>query len=232
MGGAEPFRCKYTEKIFIREGDLYEPLDFLQGPDAGPGYRMDIPERDAFPEQTDFLLVLVLVGIVTFAVGGWSAHLDPFPAALGDIQVTTARHTLLDSQPLHRRYLEENCADERCDRIDLAVGVEGVEVVVLNVEGDPILVEVVDDFEGFERVSPEAADFEAYDPVQAMLLDILHQCRDFLSVGEFGRSADLVGEYLHYFPVHSLAVVREFHHLPFVVLPLCRDPCQNCYLFH
>ena len=42
----------------------------------------------------------------------------------------------------------------------------------------------------------------------------------------------LVGEHLHDLPVHSLAVVREFHHLPFVVLPLCRDPCQNCYLFH
>ena len=119
---------------------------------------MDIPERDAFPEQGDFLLVLVLVGIIALAVGGWSAHLDPIPAALGDIQVTTACHPFLDGQSFHRRYLEQDSADERCDRIDLPIRVEGVEVVVLNVEGDPILVEVVDDFEGFERVPSQTVD--------------------------------------------------------------------------
>ncbi|MBQ7750122.1 MAG: hypothetical protein IJR77_02740 [Bacteroidales bacterium] len=33
-----------------------------------------------------------------------------------------------------------------------SIGVEGVEVVVFDVKGDPVLVEVVDNFEGFERV--------------------------------------------------------------------------------
>lgn len=87
-------------------------LQLAERIDAGPRDGGDIAEADAFPKQTDFLLVLVLVGIVAFTVGRWSAHLDTLPAALGDVLVTTARHTLLDSQPLHRRYLEENCADE------------------------------------------------------------------------------------------------------------------------
>lgn len=65
-----------------------------------------------------------------------------------------------------------------------------------------------------------------------MLLDIIHQPGDFLSVCVSCGSADLVGEYLHDLPVHPLALVGQFHHLPFVVLSLCRDPCQNCYLVH
>ena len=106
MGGTEPFRCKYTQKFFIREGDLFEPLDFLQGPDAGSGYRFDISQRNAFPEQGDFLLILVLVGIVALAIGLRSAHLDPFPTASGDVLVTTARHPFLDGQSIHTGYLE------------------------------------------------------------------------------------------------------------------------------
>lgn len=86
---------------------------------------------------------------------GRSAHLDPFPAALGDIQVTPARHSFLDGEPFHRRYLEQDCADERCDRIDLPIRIEGVEVIVLDVERYPILVEVVDDLEGFEGIASQ-----------------------------------------------------------------------------
>ena len=129
-------------------------------------------------------------------------------------------HPFLDGQSLHTGYLEQDSTDERGDRIDLPIRIEGVEIVVLDVEGDPILVEVVDDLQCLEGITPQTADFEAYDPVQAMLLDVLHQPGDLLSVGIFRGSADLVGENLHDLPVHPLAVVREFHHLPFVVLSL------------
>jgi len=78
----------------------------LECPDAGSGYLLDVTERDTLPEQTDFLMVLVLVGIVALAVRGWSAHLDSFPAALGDVLVTATRHPLLDGQSLYTGYLE------------------------------------------------------------------------------------------------------------------------------
>ena len=60
---------KYTEKISFCEGDLYEAFEPLECPEAGSGYRFDITQRDALPEQADFLLVLVLVAFIAFPVG-------------------------------------------------------------------------------------------------------------------------------------------------------------------
>ena len=93
----------------------------MQGPDAGSSYLLYVTEADALPEQRDFLLVLVLVGIVTLAIGGRSAHLDPFPTASGDVLIPAAFHPLLDGQSLHTGYLEQDSTDERGDRIDLPI---------------------------------------------------------------------------------------------------------------
>ena len=76
-----------TEKIWICEGDLYKAFEPLERADAGTGYLLDVTERNTLPEQGNFLLVLVLVGIIALMIGGWSAHLDPFPAASGDVLV-------------------------------------------------------------------------------------------------------------------------------------------------
>ena len=149
-------------------------LEPLECPDAGPGNLLDVTERDAFPEQTDFLLVLVSVALVALAVGRRSSHLDPFPAAFCDVLIPAAFHPLLDGLPLHRGNFEQDGTDKRCDGIDLAVFVEGVEVVILDVERYTVLVEVVDDLECLERIPPQTADFEAYDPVKPVLLDILY----------------------------------------------------------
>ena len=93
----------------------------------------DVAETDALSEQTDFTAILLLVRILGFPIGCGTAHLDTFPAALGDVLVTTTCHPFRDGQPFHRGDFEQDGADEGCDGIDLAVGVEGLKVVVLDI---------------------------------------------------------------------------------------------------
>lgn len=110
-GGAGPLFCKYTKMIFLREGESQESFEFLRSTDAGSCYLLDVPERDALPEQRDFLLVLVFVGLVALAVGRRSSHLDPFPAASGYVLVPAGLHPLLDGEPLHAGDFEQDGAD-------------------------------------------------------------------------------------------------------------------------
>ena len=69
MGGAEPSFANIQKRFrFVKTG-LQEPLEPLECPEAGSGYRFDITQRDALPEQADFLLVLVLVAFIALTVG-------------------------------------------------------------------------------------------------------------------------------------------------------------------
>lgn len=152
---------KNAGKNKLEQYDLQDDrLQFAEGIDRCARDGNDIAEADALTEQTDFAAILLLIGIVGLPIGCGTAHLDSFPAALGDVLVSAARHPFRDGQPLHRSDFKQDGADKGCDGIDLAVGVESLKVVILHIETDPMLVEALYDLEGLEGVTTETADFK------------------------------------------------------------------------
>ena len=100
--------------------------------------------------------------------------------------------------------------DEGCDGIDLAVGVEGLKVIILDKEADSVLVEALDDLQGFEGVTTKTADFKAdhlVDVVGFHKVDKVHNLGPLLHPF---RPADLVTEHRLHAPSNAAAIVGQF----------------------
>ena len=192
----------------------------------------DVTEADTFLEEADFFGILLLVGIFGLAVGGGTAHFDPSFAALGYVLVTTAGHPFLDGQSFHRSDFKQDGADERGHRIHLTVGAEGLKVVVLDIQADPVLVEALNDFEGFEGITTETANFEADHFVDGVRFHISNHVHDFGPFFNALGTTDLIAENRLHTPAYFATVVRQFVNLPLVFLFVRAHTSQNDYTLH
>ena len=95
-----------------------------------------------------------------------------------------------------------------------------------------MLVEGLDDPQGFEGVSSETTDFEAHHLVDVVALDIpdkVHNLRPFFyALG----SADLVAKHRLNTPTNAPAIVGQFVYLPLVFLLIRAHSSQNHDLIH
>ena len=95
-----------------------------------------------------------------------------------------------------------------------------------------MLVETLNDTQGFEGVSSETTDFEAHHLVDVVALDIpdkVHNLRPFFyALG----SADLVAEHRLHTPSNAPAIVSQFVHLSLALLFVRAHSSQNHDLIH